>query len=845
MKKLFFPYSSSNGGQQHEKSPTKKERKQSPQTRWKTVGLGKSEKTFHSNEQLIPACEKKVTEKKTILRTRSLVYRRSQSFQVSSAADNGGRVDEKDRTRLRGSKNGPSSHSRCDCRNFDLATIQLPHAEVLRDHFCSCPSNSSSPQSSFGSTSVSGKVLDLYVDGEHRKEMKLGISDRYPRGANEGNYIICPSDDASRDHSLKFENEIESPRKLAKNVIDRLLRIEHFYDSKKDGDDILDKHLDGKSSTPKANISTEESPLEDILDKHLDGKISTEEQTDLTLKRKLEEVKERSRLLSVQLAEGRFLQYIGDRSTLCQAVRNLIEEKRNLVVEVYEQLTSRITERVAAKEIESLLKREMNSTILKLEKEKEEVQSRLQNELDRRSDEWEIKLREFQSEDNRLRDRVKDLAEQNVCLQREISGFYNKEDEYTNKLSNLEVLVEDLTAKMDITKLENEALQKKLSDIQDKLKLAEDIQSTMERKRKEKETEYMELIKVVAKLRGTCTEQERTIDGLRHSLNSENLTNKLQIEQLRLTGVEQDLRKQLESYSVETNSLRSENIYLLERLRSVGEVSGSLGFKLDRELEARVKCLQNAGVSLLNECIQMCENLLGIVERKTTPESFIDTHSLVQYGMKIQGFKKGLEQLTISIGKTSSILKEKAELNSEGTNKKVQKDDMGSELQAERLLTSILKEKLYSKEKEVEHIQAELARALRSDDVLKKEIQNAADTVSCVNHKMKNLELQMIKKDGTIIELQGDIRLYDEELTKTLGVLSKVTQERDLMWQEVKEYSEKNMLLNREVESLKKKIEALEEDTLFKDGHISILKESLNKAKSYDILFDSEQANEF
>ena len=68
---------------------------------------------------------------------------------------------------------------------------------------------------------------------------------------------------------------------------------------------------------------------------------------------------------------------------------------------------------------------------------------------------------------------------------------------------------------------------------------------------------------------------------------------------------------------------------------------------------------------------------------------------------------------------------------------------MGSELQAERLLTSILKEKLYSKEKEVEHIQAELARALRSDDVLKKEIQNAADTVSCVNHKMKNLELQV------------------------------------------------------------------------------------------------------
>ena len=68
---------------------------------------------------------------------------------------------------------------------------------------------------------------------------------------------------------------------------------------------------------------------------------------------------------------------------------------------------------------------------------------------------------------------------------------------------------------------------------------------------------------------------------------------------------------------------------------------------------------------------------------------------------------------------------------------------MKSELEAERLLTSILKEKLYSKEKEGEHMQAELARALRSDDALKREIQDAADTLSCVNHKMKNLELQV------------------------------------------------------------------------------------------------------
>lgn len=40
-------------------------------------------------------------------------------------------------------------------------------------------------------------------------------------------------------------------------------------------------------------------------------------------------------------------------------------------------------------------------------------------------------------------------------------------------------------------------------------------------------------------------------------------------------------------------------------------------------------------------------------------------------------------------------------------------------------------------------MQVELARALRSHDVLQREIQDASDTVSCVNHKMKNLELQV------------------------------------------------------------------------------------------------------
>lgn len=68
---------------------------------------------------------------------------------------------------------------------------------------------------------------------------------------------------------------------------------------------------------------------------------------------------------------------------------------------------------------------------------------------------------------------------------------------------------------------------------------------------------------------------------------------------------------------------------------------------------------------------------------------------------------------------------------------------MRSELKAETLLTSLLREKLYSKELEVEQLQAELATAVRGNDILRCEVQNALDNLSCVTHKLKDLELQV------------------------------------------------------------------------------------------------------
>lgn len=74
--------------------------------------------------------------------------------------------------------------------------------------------------------------------------------------------------------------------------------------------------------------------------------------------------------------------------------------------------------------------------------------------------------------------------------------------------------------------------------------------------------------------------------------------------------------------------------------------------------------------------------------------------------------------------------------------------------------------------------------------------------------------------------------------------MPKVSEERDMMWDEVKQYSEKNMQLNVEVNALKKKIESLDEDILLKEGQITILKDTLGN-KRFDLLGSPDSMREF
>ncbi|KAF3645050.1 hypothetical protein FXO37_21159 [Capsicum annuum] len=85
------------------------------------------------------------------------------------------------------------------------------------------------------------------------------------------------------------------------------------------------------------------------------------------------------------------------------------------------------------------------------------------------------------------------------------------------------------------------------------------------------------------------------------------------------------------------------------------------------------------------------------------------------------------------------------------------------ELKSETLLTTVLREKLYSEEMDIKQLQADLAATVRG-----------------------------AKKDENINQLTNDLQECMKELGVVKAILPKVFQERDFMWEEVKSYMHQN-----------------------------------------------------
>ncbi|KAJ1385807.1 golgin subfamily B member 1-like [Sesbania bispinosa] len=780
--------------------------------------------------------------------------------------------------------------SRCQALNFEKQKrdkpTQLAASSIQNSQRYERPGSTSSSRShhessgnsSTCSSNISSMIVDRYIDGEQQPDESRARNNSQRNNTRHGNHGMklppkvqhtapnSPTDgvkDKPRAHSFRELKSCDLPKPNSKNVdVDNPITIEDIYARSVNGR--YDSDLD--DALPKSYMLDEPYRMTNgyhDMDGNCEGLScdEPEEDADAELMRRSKEAEERVILLSKKMERENFFPDGGyDVSTLIQTVRNLVEEKISLALEVSTLLRSQIADRTSAKEELSHVKTELEFRTRQLEKEKNEMQSALEKELDRRSSDWSFKLEKYQLEEQRLRERVRELAEQNVSLQREVSSFSEREMENKSVMTHADQQLKGLTDKTEKMKEEILDLQQNLLEIQEKYKIAEENRDCIRRNFEEKEKECKELQKSLSRLLRTCSEQEKTITGLQDGFSEDLHKNqskesadkhivKMQMEQRRLAGVELALRKELESYRFEVDSLRHENIILLNRLKGDGKECVAATYKLDKELWARICCLQNQGLTMLNESTYLCSKLLEFIKGKgghlrqnmqldlEVIGNGLDGQFIVESEMKIQGLKKAPRVLTRSLQMMSSFLEEKSnpltsKFHSESIeddkfaklNDQSSEDIIRTELKAECLVTSLLREKLYSKELQVEQMQAELATAVRGNDILRSEVQNALDNLSSASHQLKDLELQgIVNHEGNIAQ--------------------SVRGERS-MWEKVKQYSEQNLLLNSEVNVLKKKIEALDEDILVKEGQITILKDSLGK-KPFDLLGSSDSMHEF
>ena len=80
---------------------------------------------------------------------------------------------------------------------------------------------------------------------------------------------------------------------------------------------------------------------------------------------------------------------------------------------------------------------------------------------------------------------------------------------------------------------------------------------------------------------------------------------------------------------------------------------------------------------------------------------------------------------------------------------------------------------------------------------------------------LKQSAVPLLKRDENINWLRTNFEESTKQLTIMKGILPKVSGDRDMLGERVKQCSEENMLLSAKVNILKKKIEAIEEDLFF------------------------------
>ncbi|XP_057851074.2 uncharacterized protein LOC131061426 isoform X2 [Cryptomeria japonica] len=236
------------------------------------------------------------------------------------------------------------------------------------------------------------------------------------------------------------------------------------------------------------------------------------------------------------------------------------------------------------------------------------------------------------------------------------------------------------------------------------------------------------------------------------------------------------------------------------------------------EMESRTKILEN-------EKTDLQEALEKEIDRRSN-----EWACMLE---KIRSEERRMRERVRDLAKQNvELQRELLSLNNREIHVKTQSEEefeqVQQELKSETLLVKILQEKICSNEADLEQLEEEVATLVRNQDVLTSNIENLEGRLSSSNQKEKELELLLGGKENTIRCLQADLQECLKELALLRGEIPKISEERDDFQQDAERLKCQNMELISEVESLKMRVEKLQEDVLVREGQLSILQESLN-----------------
>jgi len=218
-----------------------------------------------------------------------------------------------------------------------------------------------------------------------------------------------------------------------------------------------------------------------------------------------------------------------------QRLRRMHEEKKFLALEAASELRRRISERSAARKVFGLMKREMDAYAKVMEKEKVELQNKLQEEIARRESTWAVKLDRIRSEERELRERVMNLQEENSYIQKEISTLLSRDGNTKGKMKELESQIDMYRTRAEQAEAELDALHQAYAD---------------------KESETRNLRKIVERIPKLCGDYEKRMstlqEGIQDGLVEDHMSagnrkpSKLQRELSRLSSLEVALRSEMQ-----------------------------------------------------------------------------------------------------------------------------------------------------------------------------------------------------------------------------------------------------------------------------------------------------------